>query len=130
MPGRVTRSKAWGCTDAGARCPRTCGHIEVGHRPEVPVEDSSERAAVANRSRQLSSYAGSDELESWSGKLFVCPNEMVPLQIDLAIEDRRYLLRCSTNPPGAIRRVFQNARPKALPRRSGLPGVVSESPPD
>lgn len=30
----------------------------------------------------------------------MCPNEMVPLQIDLASEDGRYLRQPSANPPG------------------------------
>ena len=34
----------------------------------------------------------------WCGKLSICPNEMVPLQIDLAIGDGRYLLVRSANP--------------------------------
>ena len=36
----------------------------------------------------------------WSGKLSVCPNEMVPLQIDLAIGAGPYLLARSSSPRG------------------------------
>jgi hypothetical protein len=34
----------------------------------------------------------------WSGKLFVCPNEMVPLQIGLAIGPGRYRFALAANP--------------------------------
>ena len=34
---------------------------------------------------------------TWCGKLSICPKLIVPLQIDLAIEVRRYLLDCSAN---------------------------------
>ena len=62
------------------------------------VGDASEPAPAANGSRQLSSYAGSQNLDFWSGKLFVCPKLIVPLQIDRAIGVRRYLFSRSANP--------------------------------
>ena len=70
------------------------------------VGDASEPAPAANGSRQLSSYAGSQNLDFWSGKLFVCPNEMVPLQIDLAIGLGRYRFapRSQPNLSAALRR--------------------------
>ena len=35
---------------------------------------------------------------TWCGKMSLYPNEMVPLQIDLAIGDRRYRFALAANP--------------------------------
>ena len=52
---------------------------------------------------------------SWCGKLSICPNEMVPLQIDLALGDRRYLLGRSAN-PGAREPALSRARGRVVAR--------------
>ena len=41
-----------------------------------------------------------DQTRFWCGKLWICPNEMVPLQIDLAMGSRRYLSRPGGQPCG------------------------------
>jgi hypothetical protein len=37
-PGDLNRDRSdgSGCTTRAVGCPRTCAHIDVGHRPEVP----------------------------------------------------------------------------------------------
>ena len=50
-------------------------------------EDDAQRSSIAACCRPCRVVA-----ELWCGKLSVCPNEMVPLQIDLAIGFGRYLL--------------------------------------
>src|SRR5918996_4389176 len=37
-----------GCPRTGAKCPRTRGHIDMGHRPEVPIEGSTHRDRSAD----------------------------------------------------------------------------------
>jgi DUF917 family protein len=45
---------------------------------------------------------GSRYVAIWSGKMPLCPNEMVPLQIDLAIVLGRYLGDTTANPARAV----------------------------
>ena len=59
------------------------------------MERSGDRASLT---RSELDGAGSCQLGIWSGKLFLCPNEMVPLQIDLAVDQGRYLWRPAANP--------------------------------
>ena len=87
------------------RAPR---HLSENARRRTCTQSSLARHPSAERG----GLAGARGQGLWSGKLSVCPNEMVPLQIDLARGVGRYLAAVSAN--HALLHSGTSASPRAV----------------
>ena len=77
-------------------CPRHAEQLSLALTDHRAGPSPRVRATRLATSRSSGRPIAGDRV--WSGKMFLYPNEMVPLQIDLAIGDRRYLFGRSANP--------------------------------